>query len=165
MTTHTDGEGKQLVDLAATFGRRFRVSREADGVTWFDWPEADRPWLYEIRGRRGVVWPHGGTRLGASSESPRIAAKLQALPFATPRGSEAIEFDVEHAETVFKIIRPYRRRQVSEAERARLRELGAAYRFEKGAIHGVESVHSEPGATIEAATSTAVHPPIQAGTL
>lgn len=121
----TDGGGRQLVDLEASFGGRYRVAREAGGATWRQWAPEDRPWLVKIRGRYGTVYPMGGELLGAWSESPRIAAKLQALPCVIQtRGSEAITFHVQDASAVFSVLRPYRRRQGSEAERARLREIG-----------------------------------------
>ena len=84
---HTDGEGKELVDLAATFGRRYRVTREADGATWFHWPEADRPWLLEIRGHY-TVWCHP-TVVG-TCDAPRIGRAsplgFSRLPASLTRG-------------------------------------------------------------------------------
>src|ERR1700686_2649258 len=53
------------VDLKARFGERYRIRKEADGVTWYATPETERLWLLELRCRYGVVYPHGGDLLGA----------------------------------------------------------------------------------------------------
>ena len=148
---HTDSEGKRLVDLEATFARRLKVTHEADDVTWFSWAEIDRPWLLEIVGHNGTVSPWGGELLQCSSDRPRISARLLALPFVVAhrggaeKGEECvIRFHVDHAAAVFEIIRPYLRRQVSETEKARLREMGASHRFKKGVPHGVQGHETDP---------------------
>ncbi len=36
------------VDLAAVIGTRDRLRKEADGASWFETPEDERPWLLEL---------------------------------------------------------------------------------------------------------------------
>jgi hypothetical protein len=138
----TDSEGKQVVDLAASFGARFKVSREAGGETWEKWSVADRVWLLEIRGRHGLVHPYGGDLLCAVSNTGHTGARLRRLPFVLDvRGDEetVIRFHVDHAKEVFEIIRPYRRRRLSAEQRARSIERLAGYAFEKGQSHARQS--------------------------
>jgi hypothetical protein len=131
----TDSEGKQVVDLQASFGARFKVTREAGGATWEQWPVADRVWLLEIRGRHGLVHPYGGELLCAVSNTGHTGAKLRRLPFVlNVKGDEetVIRFHSDHVKEVFEIIKPYRRRRLSPEQRARSIERLAGYAFEKG---------------------------------
>jgi hypothetical protein len=112
------------VDMDATLGDRFRVFWEADGVTRFTWAPEDRKWLRELRGKRGTIYPKGGTTLVAYTAKPNIGKLLRALPCVSRirLGDKEVlvEFDVSEAETVLGIIRPYKRRKVSEALRVHL---------------------------------------------
>jgi hypothetical protein len=91
------------------------------------------------------VHPRGGELLTAvvdTGRHPLQAGKLRRLPGALRirEGAEVrVDFRVADAQAVFAIIQPARRRQVSDAERARLREIGVATRFNKGVRHGVEA--------------------------
>ncbi|MGD0950039.1 MAG: hypothetical protein ABSA52_21760 [Candidatus Binatia bacterium] len=128
------------INLQERFGKRYRVSWEAGGATRYQWPEADRPWLMEIRGRRGVVYPVGGEILTAVGTGARIGAKLRALPCIRSARGElevVVTFHVDHVPAVLGLLKPYRRRQVSEAARERLATVGARFRFSAG--HGVQS--------------------------
>lgn len=127
------------IDLHERFGRRYRVSWEADGATKELWPKDEWPWLMEIRCRYGVVSPKGGDVLQAMTPRRRVGAKLRALPWcvvAIARGEEEtiVTFHVDDAATVFKLIRPYRRRRLSETERRRLAALSARFGFGAGRI-------------------------------
>ncbi len=131
------------VNLQERFGGRYRIGWEANGATKNQWPKEDWVWLMEIRCRYGLVYPKGGEILQAMTDRPRIAAKLRALPCVlTARGDAetVVTFHADHAPTVFQVLQPYRRRQVSAAERERLKALGRRFRF--GAGHGVQSEHS-----------------------
>jgi hypothetical protein len=140
----TDSEGKQVVDLAASFGHRFKVSREADGATWEKWPVADRVWLLEIRGRYGLVHPHGGDTLIAVVDAkahPHVAVAVRALPFLTGLSDGAeirAHFPAERLEEVAELLELRRRRRLSPEQWARNAERLAAYRFDKGENHARE---------------------------
>jgi hypothetical protein len=128
------------INLEERFGRRYRVSFEADGATRYQWPETERPWLMEIRGRHGMVYPKGGEILQAMTTHTRIAGKLRALPCVVSVRGDAetvVTFHVDDAPAVFQLLKPYRRRHVSPAERERLAALGSRFRF--GGGHGVQS--------------------------
>jgi hypothetical protein len=143
------GGSMTCIDLQARFGRRYRVSFEADGATRSQWPESDRPWLLEIRGRSGVVYPQGGEILVAMTPRPRLGAKLRALPCVlTARGDTetVVAFHVDDAPAVFALLKPYKRRQVSAAERERLAALRA--RTGIGAERPTRSDFPAAGSTI-----------------
>lgn len=122
------------VDLRATFGGRYRVRWEANGATRSSWPEDERLWLLELRCRYGIVYPYGGEFLAAAADHPRLGAKLRALPFiASAKGDveTVVVFGQDHAKAVFRILKPYRRRQLSETERSRKAEILARARLQR----------------------------------
>lgn len=111
------------VNLQERFGRRYRVRWEADGRTKTKWRKEEWPWLMEIRCRYGVVFPRGGDVLGAITTRPRIGRRLRALQCVlTARGDAetAVTFYARDAAAVFRLLRPFRRRQVTPMERERL---------------------------------------------
>lgn len=154
MTTLTAAElttpGGPCLDLETRFGRRYRIV-PADETEYRETPVGERAWCVEIRCHHGGVYPFGGTRLAAYSRTGVTGGKLRRLPFIlSARGDEevVIVFEAEHLSAVLAILRPYRRRQVSEAERERLREMGAVHRFGRG--DGVQGGQTASESTIEA---------------
>jgi hypothetical protein len=131
------------INLQERFGKRYRVSLEANGASKHQWPKEDWPWLMELRCRYGRVYPKGGEILQATTDRPRIGAQLRALPCVlTTRGDAEIvvTVPVDHAPAVVALLRPYRRRQLSDAQRERLRVLSAAHGFQRGGRqHNVQS--------------------------
>ena len=110
------------VNLEERFGKRHGISWEAAGATKSQWPREDWPCLTELRCRRGRIYPKGGEPLQAFTDKPQIAAKLRALACAlTVKGhtESVITFHVDQISALLAVLRPYRRRQVSEAERER----------------------------------------------
>lgn len=97
---------------------------------------SDREWCYSIHGKRGSIGVHGpnmlsvvATTSGARAELRRLAeAGIVRLHQDGDRELAAI-FDPEHLPTVARVIQARRKRTVSEAQRARLAEIGAATRF------------------------------------
>jgi hypothetical protein len=95
-----------------------------------------------LKCRYGEVYPYGGELVQAMTDRPRLGVKLRALPFVLhARGDleTVVRFHADHLAAVLAILRPYRRRQVSEADRARLRGIGAGHRFQAGQTDGVQS--------------------------
>jgi hypothetical protein len=128
------------VDLDAVYGDRFRLGWEADGATRNLWPREDWSWLRELRCRHGRVYPVGGDMLAAVTDRPRLGARLRRLPCVlTARGDleTVVTFRLADAGAVLALLRPYRRRRVTPAERARLAAIGDASKF--GRRHGVQS--------------------------
>lgn len=122
-----DVEGLRCIDLPARYGATYRIGYEDVGET----PLAERPWLAFIRCRHGRVGVHGGQRLYAFTDRSRIGAQLRRLPFVERKQGDAevrVVFHHDHMAAVLELLKPYRRRQVSEAERLRLAGMG----FRKG---------------------------------
>lgn len=126
--------GADAVDLRARFGDRYRVRREARGATWFDTPAEERVWLLELPCRYGVVYPQGGKVLAAWTGHPRIGRKLRGLGcILSARGDleTIVTFHVGDAKAVFGVLKPYRRRRLSEAQRRRQVEILARARAQQ----------------------------------
>ena len=122
---------RQPVDLAEQFGNRYRIEREESYHAQYG-PNAriNDPWLKIIPCQRGHIYPHGGDVLAASVVGRRkVASQLRRLPCCRVHqdgddGELTVLFDVADFAQVAKIIRPRRRRQVSAAERERLKGMG-----------------------------------------
>ena len=137
--------GVSCINLSERFGHRFRITFEEQVA---EWPVAERPWLARIACKYGHVGVQGGDRLHAFTDRPRLGAQLRALPFIERAQGDVevrVVFDASHLAAVLAILKPYRRRQVSAAERERLRAMGEAHRFQ--ASHGVQGDLTAPEST------------------
>jgi hypothetical protein len=131
-----------MIDLKQLFGDTFRVvldeSAELDGQT-----REERLWLLRLKGKRGHVYVHSKTRLGAYLERPATATygqQLLAVPSAQLHQSGDREmtatFDPVDIDAVAKVLGLYRRKQYSpEALQASTERLARHREFAK---------HSEP---------------------
>ncbi|MFN8626030.1 MAG: hypothetical protein U0587_08630 [Candidatus Binatia bacterium] len=140
--------GEPCINLAERFGHLYRIGWEADGKTKSQWAREDWPWLMEIRCRYGAVSPFGGILL-AMTDKPRIGAQLRRLPCVLHAQGDLevlIRFHVDHIEQVLALLKPYRRRQVSEEQKRQQAERLAPYRFGKSAA--VQSENTAPESTI-----------------
>ena len=128
----------ECVNLKERFGKRYRVRyEESYYVEHGSRAWGDDPWLQVIPCDLGHIFPHGGNLLAASTNRRGATAKkLMALPGVTVHqdGDDGVTvlFPVESFDQVAALMRPKRRRVVSEAERQRLRLLGAKYGFQHG---------------------------------
>ena len=125
------------VNLEEQFGKRYRIGWGADGATKSQTPREEWPWLMELQCRYGRIYPGGGEILQAYSDRPRIGAKLRALSCATSARGDmetVITFHIDSIKQVLAVLKPFRRRQVSGAERARLQNMGIRNRFKKDKI-------------------------------
>ena len=119
------------VNLKERFGRRFRIAYEESYRAAYG-PGATRqdPWLMIVPCRYGHIFPHGGTMLAASIDGhPNVAGQLRRLACCRVHqdgdgGELTVVFDVADIAKVARIMRPRRRRQVSDRERDRLRRMG-----------------------------------------
>jgi hypothetical protein len=139
------------LDLAACYGHRYRIVYEEQVA---EWPAAERLWLARIACRHGHVGVQGGERLHAFTDRPRIGAQLRRLPFVEQAQGDVevrIVFHLDHLDAVLALLKPYRRRQVSEAERERLRAMGSRTRFHAGREGGLQSDFPASGSTGAAA--------------
>jgi len=132
------------IDLKARFGTRYRLRKEADGVTWHDTAPEERHWLWEIPCQHGVVYPWGGETLAAAITNATAANRVAALPCITHgrlrgrddrcvRGDEkVVRFHVDDAEAILAILKPRRRRVLTPEQKAALVARGAKTRLGTG---------------------------------
>lgn len=131
-----EATGIPCIDLKARFGRQYRVTfEESYHAERPDFRAREAVWLRQIPCRYGSVFPFGGSRLAASVDGfPKVAGRLRRLGCVEvvqdgDFGELTVSFDVADFPKVARIMRPRRRRQVSPAERERLRRMG----FQKAA--------------------------------
>ncbi len=139
------GSPMEYVNLKKRFGLRFKVEYEesyhADrGVR----TRLEDPWLMIVPCENGHICPWGGSTLAACTNvNGPVANRLRKLSYATVAqdGDDGVNvvFNAKHFDEVTTIMKPRRRRQVSEAERDRLRRMGSKFRFK----HGAESRETE----------------------
>ena len=123
------------VNLKERFGEQYRVVYEESYIAQYghNTRTAD-PWLQIILCHHGHIFPHGGHILAASScgRGP-TARKLAALPGVTIHqdGSDGMTvlFPVERFNDVAVLMKPRRRRRMTEAQRAAATARLAKYAF------------------------------------
>ena len=96
--------------------------------------------------QNGEIYPYDDDQLVASAKSRGTVAKqLQDLEFTTLHkdGADGMDviFPVDRFEDIVPIMKPRKKRQVSEKERQRLAEIGAKHRFTGGVQRSV-ALHS-----------------------
>ena len=92
------------------------------------------PWLLVIRCHHGQIYPHGGELLGVSTDKRGgIAKRLAALDCVTvtQNGDDGINatFHVDDLAAVAVVIKPRRRRKLTEQQRAEQTARLKAYQF------------------------------------
>ena len=129
----------KCVDLRKLYGDRFKMGLEE---SYFaerpEFRKQERPWLTHILCQYGTIGVWGDNDLVAcTTRNGATASKLRKLPFArvAQDGSDGVNvvFDLKHFDEVAEIMKPRRRRQLSEQEKQRLIEMGAKYRYSAGA--------------------------------
>ena len=139
----------QCVNLKRRFGDRYRVDYEEAYFAERTRRTLEDPWQMLVLCRNGHICPWGGSLLAACTRGRgAVAGRLRSLPFAAvvQDGDDGVNvlFDVKHFDDVAAIMRPRRRRHVSEAERQRLAELSRRYgRFRREAISQATNPASE----------------------
>jgi hypothetical protein len=123
------------VDLQERFGKRYKVTYEESyqaargtGASRGD------PWLMILPCRHGHIYPHGGSTLAASTNHRGpTARKLAALDCTTvyQDGDDGVtvHFDVADFVQVAKVMKPRRRRQMTEEQKQVATERLAKYAF------------------------------------
>jgi hypothetical protein len=108
------------IDLKARFPE-FRVTLDPAAESRAD------PWLYQIPGRYGVIYPYGGDRLAVEVDGhPEIARRLGALRAKLVQDGDdekTFTFHVSLFKQVAGIIRVFRKKTNRRTTEARLRSL------------------------------------------
>ena len=124
------------VNLKQRFGDRFKVAYEESYYAERSRQTMEDPWLMVMACRNGHICPWGGSELAACTDSIRIANRLKRLPFATVAqdGDDGanVLFDVEHFAEVAKIMKPRRRRRMTEGQKQQAAKRLREYQPTKG---------------------------------
>ena len=126
-----NGEKMDCVNLKERFGKQYRVRYEES--YYADHGERARgadTWLMILLCKYGHIFPHGGTTLAASVDGhTNVAGRMKRLSCCRVQqdgddGELTVLFDVADFPKVAAVMRPRRRRRISQAERDRLRAMG-----------------------------------------
>ena len=166
-STENDGSAGEpsCVNLKQLFGKRYRVEYEESYYAEHgERARMEDPWLMIIRCQHGHICPWGGELLAActNDSAPIIVKRLLALPFINHAESQLgtdgagvtlkpvvtptcgnVVFPIRHIEEVFAIMKPRRRRQLTEEQKRAGAERLARYRFKPA----VQNAHSYPEST------------------
>ena len=117
------------INLQEQFSTRYRVAFDAAYSPKHVPHDKLDPWAMLIPCQRGIIYSHGGDLLTVEVEGRRVTAnRLRQLDCTTTfqEGDSflAVTFHVADFDEVAAIVKPRRRRQVSEAERERLASIG-----------------------------------------
>jgi hypothetical protein len=127
------------INLQQKFGTRYRITFDPSYSPKHVPRDKLDPWMMQIPCQRGVVYPYGGDLLAVEVEDrAQTRKKLRELECTTSvqEGHDftAVTFAVAGFDEIAAIVKPRRRRQISEKERKRLQALSVQYGF-KSQLH------------------------------
>jgi hypothetical protein len=127
----------QCVNLRERFGRYYVVNENRLYTKQRGTGQLSDPWQQVLLCRNGHICPWGNNLLAACTvKSGQVAKRLKALPFTTVAqdGDDGanVVFPVEHFEEVAAIMKPRRRRRLSERQWAAAVERLRKYQPTKG---------------------------------
>jgi hypothetical protein len=143
----SDAPCPNLLQLA---GGRYKVTFDP-AYDSFNVPRAKLdPWMMTLRGRHGEIYPWGDGKLAVFA-TPALAVHLQAIPGLTlwTDGSDGktFTFPVSALDAVALVIRPRKRRRLSEEARRQATERLAALRGGTTALEDAREASSDPEPT------------------
>ena len=114
------------------FGDRFQIGHDPAAKT----PAEQRdPWMMTLLCENGLIYPHGANRLAVECKGV-TGKKLLAMSGITVHQQGDTEwtllFDLAMADQVFDILKPRKRRTLSEEQKAANVERLKKHRFKKG---------------------------------
>lgn len=122
------------INLKERFGKRYRIA--FDGAYDPRNRPKDKldPWAMEIPCERGTIYPHGGNDLAVMVDyRPVTARKLATIPGVAlvqdGNHEKTFVFDVGLFAAVAEIVKPRRKRQITEDQRQASIDRLKAYRF------------------------------------
>jgi hypothetical protein len=115
------------INLLDRLGTRYRVSFDPSRAA--DHPRTADPWEMQIQCERGVIFPFGGDLLAVEVDGRAVTiSRLRSLSCCRVHQEGERDatflFGIPDFGTVAAVVRPRRRRQVSDAERERLFSIG-----------------------------------------
>jgi hypothetical protein len=119
---------RSVPNLRNSYGRRYKVERDPAATDWAD------PWMHTIPTRTGTVYVHSATHAGVEVKS-RLwgpVRKLEAAGYPLHVGGPDVTtflVPLDDLEAVLPLLRPYRLRQLSPAEKKRRTDQILANQF------------------------------------
>lgn len=139
------------IDLKQRFGSEYRVSLDESYFAHGTGREAEKLWMWRIECKYGHIYPHGGEVLGAYCNRRLVRGKLKKLPCCKVHQEGDFEttvlFHVSHFDEVAKVIKPKRRRRITDEQKQRLAKIGTQTKFQP-AHHGTKRPLPAPESTI-----------------
>ena len=123
------------VNLKDMFGDRYKIGvDESYDAERPEFRRQEEPWLTHVVCQHGHIGVWGDDQLVACTKNAGpVAKRLIALPFTevAQDGTDGanVVFDLEHFEEVAEIMRPRKRRRLSEEHKAKLAASNTEYRF------------------------------------
>ena len=122
------------IDLWRTFGREYKIGTDpaydTDGLRRANLD----PWYFTVPCRFGTIWPHGGDMLCVDiNYHARTAKKVGAIPGVRMKldgdSEKTFIFPAAMFVEVAKLVKPYRRRQMTPEQREAAAKRLAPHRF------------------------------------
>ena len=121
------------INLNERFGDRYKIGWDPAYDPRHRPRDKLDPWMMLLLCERAVIYPWGGSLLAVEVVGRRPTAKrLAALNLKQVQDGDteaAFVFDIMQLEAVAALVKPRRRRRVSEKERTRLAELSRKHGF------------------------------------
>lgn len=119
------------LNLKRKFGKKYRVEYEESYYCDRSIRSVEDPWLMIILCQAGHIYPHGGKLLAAATDKRGTFAKRLAALSCTEviqDGTDGINaiFDAKHFDEVAKVMRPKRKKQLSQEHKDKLVAAGQA---------------------------------------
>ena len=130
-----------MLDLKKRFGKKYRIYMDE---AWYAEDSQsnpnklkDKPWYYEVRGKYGAIYLYGASKLAVRVTGNRIKGRIKTeykdiLSLYLEAEYESIFlFNPESFEIVAGLIKARRKKQISEQERLRLRNISGLTHYKK----------------------------------
>jgi hypothetical protein len=109
------------INLRRSFGQRYKIGFDEAAVTWGE--RAD-PWMQTLPCQKGVIFPHSRNMLAVEIDNRPITAKLVAgisgiVIHQDGDHEKTFLFPVDLFDQVAAIIKPRKRRRLSEEQKAK----------------------------------------------
>jgi hypothetical protein len=118
------------INLRRSFGQRYKIGFDEAAVTWGE--RAD-PWMQTLLCQKGVIYPQGGEILAVEIDGRPITAKLVAAISGVTLWQDGDHektflLPVDLFDQVAEVVKPRKRRRLSEEQKTRCVERLAKYR-------------------------------------
>lgn len=121
------------INLMRLYGERFRITFD-EAYSTFKVPKAKRdPWMMQIPCKFGTIYPYSDELLAIDVDNHPVAAKAvaavdDALWHQDGDREKTFLFPLESFEAVAAIVRPRKRRRLTEGQKAKLAASGNLFR-------------------------------------